>query len=280
MTNKLDPDDYIPYAPMELGKTVRRHHCRVGKGKDKLYITRKEDGTIAAFCHHCHARGRTSVADTQGTDYIPGSIHSAHGRKAEVGSGNKSFSIPTDCEGNTDKWGTKALEWAEQYLTKDEIDDSPLSYSAKEGAIIFPFVTDSDMVMYQARYFPGREPKYMTYWNPNADRQYNPIGLSNTLVITEDWISAYKCTLAGYAAYPLAGSHLSRGSMAMLIDRRYARFVVALDNDNPAVRKEQRGLERELSAYAPTLVLKLAKDLKCYGLADIKDLIDEDLSRC
>lgn len=277
MTDKLDPDDYIPYAPTELGKTVRRHHCRGGRGKDKLYITRKEDGTIAAFCHHCHASGRTSVADAQGTDYISGSVYSNSNRKSEASRGNKNFAIPHDCEGNTDKWGAEALEWAEQYLTKDEIDDSPLSYSVKEGALIFPFVTDSDMVMYQARYFPVREPKYMTYWNPNADRQYNPMGQSDTLVITEDWISAYKCTLAGYAAYPLAGSHLSKPSLAGIIARDYGRYVVALDNDNPAVRKEQRRLERELSAYAPTLVLKLTKDLKCYGLPDIKDLIDEDI---
>lgn len=277
MTAKLDPSDYMPYAPSEPGRTVRRHHCKGGKGKDKLYITRKEDGSIVAFCHHCHAGGGTSVSELQGESSSQHDSGFVAGRATKVRGSSTVFAIPADCQGNTDKWGREALEWAEQYLTSDQINDSPLSYSDKDGAIIFPFVTDTDMVMYQARYFPVREPKYMTYWNHNTDRHYDPMGVSDTLVITEDWISAYKAVLAGYSAFPLAGSHLSRGSMGKLIARDYRRYVIALDNDNPAVRREQRRLEREFSMYAPTLVLKLTKDLKCFNLPDIKDLIDEDL---
>lgn len=281
MTAKLDPSDYMPYAPSEPGRTVRRHHCKGGKGKDKLYITRKEDGSIVAFCHHCHAGGGAGVSELQGESSGGYGSRTVGSGNAKVKNGNVVFAIPADCQGNTDKWGREALEWAEQYLTKEQIDDSPLSYSDREGAIIFPFVTDTDMVMYQARYFPVREPKYMTYWNHNTDRQYDPIGShvnvlreSSTLVVTEDWISAYKAVLAGYEAFPLAGSHLSRGSMGKLIARDYRRYVIALDNDNPAVRREQRRLERELSIYAPTLVLKLTNDLKCFNLPDIQDLIE------
>lgn len=274
MTAKLDPSDYMPYAPSEPGRTVRRHHCKGGKGKDKLYITRKEDGSIVAFCHHCHAGGGTSVSELQSESSGEYGLRTTGSGNAQVKNGNRVFAIPADCQGNTDKWGREALEWAEQYLTSDQINDSPLSYSDKDGAIIFPFVTDTDMVMYQARYFPAREPKYMTYWNHNTDRQYNPMGNSDTLVLTEDWISAYKAVLAGYSAFPLAGSHLSRGSMAKLIARDYRRYVIALDNDKPAVRREQRRLEREFSMYAPTLVLKLTKDLKCFNLPDIQDLIE------
>lgn len=277
MTAKLDPSDYMPYAPSEPGRTVRRHHCKGGKGKDKLYITRKEDGSIVAFCHHCHAGGGAGVAVNNNLSNLRSSVGAVFSGASKAGSNVGVFAIPADCQGNTDKWGREALEWAEQYLTKEQIDDSPLSYSDKDGAIIFPFVTDTDMVMYQARYFPVREPKYMTYWNHNTDRHYDPMGNSDTLVITEDWISAYKAVLAGYSAFPLAGSHLSRGSMAKLVARDYRRYVIALDNDNPAVRREQRRLEREFTMYAPTLVLKLTKDLKCFNLPDIKDLIDEDL---
>lgn len=274
MTAKLDPSDYVPYAPSEPGRTVRRHHCKGGKGKDKLYITRKKDGSIVAFCHHCHAGGGAGVSELQGQSSGGYGLRTTGSGNAQIKSSTGVFAIPADCQGNTDKWGREALEWAEQYLTEYQINASPLSYSDREGAIIFPFVTDTDMVMYQARYFPAREPKYMTYWNHNTDRHYNPMGDSDTLVITEDWISAYKAVLAGYSAFPLAGSHLSRGSMGKLIARDYRRYVIALDNDNPAIRREQRRLEREFSIYAPTLVLKLTKDLKCFNLPDIQDLIE------
>ena len=57
----LNPSDYVDMAPESPG-TVNIFHCKQGPGNDRLYITRKEDGNIVAYCHHCGSRGAHRVA--------------------------------------------------------------------------------------------------------------------------------------------------------------------------------------------------------------------------
>jgi hypothetical protein len=93
-------------------------------------------------------------------------------------------------------------------------------------------------------------------------------------VVTEDWISAYKAALAGYEGVPLLGSNMRESQFMHILTHKYDRYVIALDNDNPLIRRQQRYLDTRFSAYGNTLLLKLTKDLKEFSLVDIKDLIE------
>ena len=282
MTNNYLPyDDFVPYAPKEPGQ-VHVHHCKQGHGKNKLYIRRCDNGNIIAFCHHCHSSGFYSShhnLPSNGSSY-PETDGNVSRNSDTAGSGRDSFSIPADCEGRAGYWPNEALTWITKYLTPDQVSDSPLTYSPSKRGIIFPLINEyypHTLVGWQLRSFPEKEPKYMTYKNKSIglDIPVSPFytAFSDTLVITEDWISAYKIGLAGYEGVPILGSSMKQTQFQHCIAREYKRYVIALDNDNPHVRREQRYLLTRFSAYAPTLLLKLSKDLKEYSLDDIKDLL-------
>lgn len=282
MTNKLSHDEFVPCAPEQPG-SVHVHHCKQGPGKNKMYVTRLDNGNIIAFCHHCNSSGfygiRNNANAANSTDA------SSHIRvssfQGKGGYGSAPFSIPSDSEGKALVWPKEPLDWARQYLTLDQLSDSPLTYSACEQALIFPMINADyphTLVGFQLRKFPESEPKYLTNRNNSLalDTPIDPFytALSKTLVITEDWISAYKAALAGYEGLPLMGANLRESQFVHLLKFKYERYVIALDNDNPLIRRQQRTLDTRLSGYAPTLLLKLTKDLKEYSLDDIKDLIE------
>lgn len=281
MTNKLSHDEFVPYAPEEPGQ-VHVHHCKQGHGKNKLYIRRCDNGNIIAFCHHCNSSGFYGVRNNaMSTEQKDANSHlRISSFQGKGGSGSAPFSIPADAEGRAVVWPKEPLDWARQYLTLDQLSDSPLTYSAREQALVFPMVNADHphtLVGFQLRHFPERDPKYMTYKNNSLgiDCPIDPFytSFSKTLVITEDWISAYKAALAGYEGLPLLGSNMKEAQLVHILQRKYERYVIALDNDNPLIRRQQRTLETRLSGYGPTLLLKLTKDLKEYSLDDIKDLL-------
>ena len=284
MTNNLLSDDeFVPFAPAEPGY-VWVHHCKQGPRKNKLIVTRNENGTIIAFCHHCNASGFYGVRGNATSththhDHSDVRLFSVQGKGGLRG--GSAFSIPADCEGQPGQWGTEALVWARRYLTDEQIADSPLTYSPKEGAIIFPMINADhphSLVGFQLRKFPESDPKYLTNKNNSlgVDIPLDPFYTvrSTTCVLTEDWISAYKAALAGYEGVPLMGSNLRESQFLHLLRNKYQRFVIALDNDNPLIRRQQRALDTRLSSYAPTLLLRLPRDLKEYSLDEIRDLIN------
>lgn len=282
MTNKLSHDEFVPHAPETPG-SVHVHHCKQGPGKNKMYITRLENGNIIAFCHHCNSSGFSGVSNnTRSADRSDAGSHiRISSFQGKGGSGSAHFSIPTDAEGRALAWPREVLEWGQRYLTADQLSDSPLTYSAREQALVFPMVNADHphtLVGFQLRHFPERDPKYLTNRNNSLalDTPIDPFytAFSKTLVITEDWISAYKAALAGYEGLPLLGANLRESQFVHLLKFKYERYVIALDNDNPLIRRQQRTLDTRLSGYAPTLLLKLTKDLKEYSLDDIKDMIE------
>jgi hypothetical protein len=286
-SNYLSHDEFMPYAPDELGASVHVHHCRLGKGKNKMYVTRNQDGSVIAFCHHCTASGfhrsSTSLRPTN-SHHVGASVQLSSVQSSARGAGTtqgQAFGIPQDCEGRAGHWPREALEWITKYLTEEQVNNSPLCFSPKESGIIFPTVNADyphTIVGFQIRKFPASEPKYLTNKNKSLglDIPIDPFytSFSDTLVVTEDWISAYKAALAGYEGLPLLGSNMRESQFSHVVNRQYKRYVIALDNDNPMIRRQQRILETRFSGYGPTLLLKLTKDLKEFSLVDIKDLIE------
>jgi len=284
MANYLTHDEFVPYAPDELGKEIHIHHCKSGRGNDKLYIKRNQDGSIVAFCHHCTTGGRYSDKSYLSSAYSEDADSHLSLSILQGGGGSRvaPFSIPSDSEGQPSKWGSEALAWARQYLSDDEIRDSPLCWSDQKEAIVFPLISDdhpSTLVGMQLRPFPAKDVKYLTYMNKSLgnDVSITPFYIgsrSDTLVITEDWISAYKAALAGYEGVPLLGSNMQPHQFRESVRGQYKRYVVALDNDKPAIRSTQRKLYTRFSAYGDTMLLLLDKDLKTFNLEEIKERVE------
>lgn len=47
---------YNHLFPSEPG-TIHTHHCKEGVRNDSFYITRNQDMSVVAFCHHCQESG-------------------------------------------------------------------------------------------------------------------------------------------------------------------------------------------------------------------------------
>jgi hypothetical protein len=111
-------------------------------------------------------------------------------------------------------------------------------------------------------------PKWRRY-----DKHHIPCiygGNSSYGVLVEDAISAASVAATGeYAGCALLGTSLSSGFTSWA---KFDRIIVALDKDASA---KALAMQRKLSWFKPTSVCLLDKDLKCYGVDEIKRQLNE-----
>lgn len=278
MTDKvyLKKDEFVPYATDEEG-TVHIHHCKGGTGNDSLYITRKEDGSIVAFCHHCSARGSHRVLGSraiQGRDKngratgISGTT-TRESETADAGSGGlghtgDSAASRSSVRANEldflhhtgtrtpEDWPDHAKKWVLEYgLTYGQVVTAGMVYIGGDlvgdDAIAYPLEAKG---AYQVRHFDGKL-KYEIVGKADARIYYKEGQIAQPLVFVEDVRSAMK--VSSYAnAIPLLSTSMSDEMLAKLIDKQesFTKVVVWLDNDN-----------KEVNAAAHKLYAKLVKVL-------------------
>jgi len=131
---------------------------------------------------------------------------------------------------NQDAWA-----WLKRYeLTDAEIDENNMCWSENEQLLIFPVHGKNlrDLLMWQGRYFGWKKnhPKYITRGLRNdvlhiVGKQHG----GDTLVLTEDLVSAIKCSRVA-PAMPLWGSHID-ALMATRLAPLYGHFKLWLDYD-------------------------------------------------
>ncbi len=280
-TNRLSFDEFVPFAPDTVGEQVHVEHCKPGRAK--LYIKRTENG-ILAFCHHCNHSGAylNSMESASKREDVSRTGISFDHRQSESGNdGYGAFSLPADTEGRAGHWPRDAREWAEQFLTEQELTDSPFCYSERAGGILFPYYSREVLAGYQVRLFPDRKGmKYKTVRNkslPNdvALASFHPdkTPVKPDFVLVEDWISAYKCKLAGYASQALMSTNLTKGRLYPIV-ADWPRIIVALDNDNKQVKKAQAKLVRDLSCYSQVKSVLLERDLKYETIDRIREILN------
>ena len=273
MTDKvyLKKDEFVPYATDEEG-TVHIHHCKGGTGNDSLYITRNEDGSIVAFCHHCSARGSHRVLGSraiQGRDK-DGRATSISGtttrepETADAGSGglghagdsaatrssvraNELDFLYHTGSGTPEDWPDHAKKWVLEYgLTYGQVVTAGMVYigdHARDDAIVYPLEAKG---AYQVRHFDGKL-KYEIVGKADARIYYKEGQIMQPLVFVEDVRSALK--VSSYAnAIPLLSTSMSDEMLAKLIDKQesFTKVVVWLDNDNNEVIKAAHKLHEKL----------------------------------
>ncbi len=290
MADYLDKDEFVPFAPEALGEEVHIHHCKQGKDNDRLYIKRKYDGTIIAYCHHCGARGLHRESGPTNI-YAKRAAQDAKAKKSDG-----TLVLPKDIELDVSKWPKDSRVWPLKYgLTEEEINANHLGYSKFYGGVVLPaFDEKGALTTFSIRYSEegiratekstGRPPpKYRTYRDHGAQgirrmfrARYSGIPLpSNSkriAVLVEDMLSAIKVSRVA-DGYALLGTSLDDKAVFTLA-KKYDIIFIWLDNDNIQVKKTQSKLLKRLQLYNRNInIIYTDKDPKEYTTSEIRDIL-------
>lgn len=246
MSKYLRHSEFVPYAPDEVGRTVHRHHCKEGKGNNRLYITRKEGGLVLAYCHHCGLSG------SYREDFYRVAAHKGHGNV----SGNKhsgsevqtAIKLPWGFNNDLSKATNKQREFLKP-LTNREVVSFGIGFNGDDCVI--PFYSNSgELDGYLIRTFDPNRPKYIS----KGIKGGRLIDVGNsTVCICEDWLSAI-CISRYCNAYALLGAHLNEQGLSQLVQHKKA--IVFLDDDKPDIKMQQTNIKKRLQAFdIPTEVV-------------------------
>ena len=290
----------MPYASEAIGVEVSVHHCRQGKGNNKLYIRRTNDGRILAYCFHCGERGVASEnnlrlfdASRLGAKAQERPISNAHvtngtastgvhyedqrhtSEASERGIHAGVFQYPKDARPLGNRIPKEVTLWLMKYgVTWKDCSDYGILYSDTMG-LILPMYNNGRLVGYQSRKFPQGTPKYLTWLDSDfkklKNRQYDLIKAQipdpNIVVIVEDYISAIRISKAGYNAHCLYGSNFTR-------PQSKARTIIWLDNDNKQIKLKQTKILAELSQFNIESCIIKESDPKHYSTEQIQEFIN------
>lgn len=286
--SKFIPAKYIALLATSLdrGETECFVHdgCLGGEStKRKLYITRKQDNTLLAYCHRCGMRG--FVRDPNHVT----NIHTDTTKRHEV-------------LGDTQHWlnqagvlrasssisdvmrtpnGAKPLN---RWLESKHVDpvfaekDGLLAGYTRGGhfwTIMYPCYAsglDKDDTLdeprltgLQVRYFiedyqmwPEGHPKVKTFGHAGP-HLVNPND-SPVLYIVEDRISGIRIAQAGGAALVLHGCYVPRAEDAHACACMFDRVVVWLDNDNPKVVETAVQIQKVFSMFTDAVFVHASQE--------------------
>jgi hypothetical protein len=240
---RIDREELDRLAPADTGTNRHNHdHCPAGADtKRRLYVTRKEDGSVVGYCHNC---GNSGVSVHRGHHHRRSSVGSDVRNRTE-----RKITMPLNLEFDFDKWPKAAIDWVNKAgIPLHILHKYALAYDLDSKRVVIPkYNVDSELVMYQSRNVGLDDgPKYVTVKEGDKDHYCAlPCGLvtshqqRNTLVVVEDMLSAIKMAeLGGYDALPLFSSNVEFLKLLTHL-RNYDTIVVWLDNDNIEVRRHR-----------------------------------------
>lgn len=280
--------EFMPHAPDTLGEQIHVNHedCPAGTDtKRRLYVKRCEDGAVIAHCQHCSrsgtsrdTRSRVAIGSSLGSvrDYLEN--RAGPGETKLTGS-TRSVEVPVQkvqasgsAAHDPSKWPIEAQHWLRQYGI--EPDKSGWYYEPRLGRLCYTLRdTEGNGVLKNCRGIERKAPKYLTYKTDHGHpRQY--MGLhSPVLVVTEDIISAQRCNLIGYAAFPLCTVTVKDKDLVYLTDE-FSNVILMLDNDNIEVETKRNTLEQKLILLGIKVVsLKDTTDPKHYSSEELQAIL-------
>mgnify|MGYP003133898252 FL=1 len=273
---KLRYEEYVPFAPDGPDETVNIHHCRRERRNDKLYITRKSDGTILAHCFHCERSGRYSDADDK-----------HNGKKRVIRPKRRKTALKRMPQGGStslSKWSPEAKAWVSRaHLKQHDINQYGLTFYTDDNYVLLPVYSGATLCRVIRRSFGDTKyPKYYTVMHDNFSNGDGYIikcrtGDSNVVVFVEDLLSAIRCA-EWVDAVSLFGTMLNDNVLSATLDKKpgYKKRIVFLDNDNVNVMKAQRRIQRRLDDvfdHKGTLVYRTAKDPKNYNSTELRSIL-------
>ena len=227
---------------LALGQTIRlTHDCSVS-GKSKNFSVTRDKHGLVYNCFKCGVAGKHRIT---GMPTV-----SPRARPSRV------YKIPAAATPEVARWRRPVAEWVRKYLKDTEVLDHGLcSY---EYDLFIP-IHGSTFLM--RNFTPGYEgPK----WIKRGDFRHYKVGGPNDACITvvEDCISAI-CMAEYTDSVALMCTNLSDATLDMIIQSKYKKAVVWLDDDNTIVRKAQNKIKDRLSLVVPEVkVVRCGTDPK------------------
>lgn len=283
MYDRLHPDEYMQYAPDEVDKQVSVNHegCDAGLDtKRRLYVKRINSNRVVAFCQHCGKSGvhTSSVRSSTGAGTLSVALHRST-KPPTTGTG--SSTVPTKRTGTSSKALHDPSDWpiaAKAWLAKYHIDTTKWRwfYEPTLGRLCYTLRdTEGVSVAKVCRGIEHTDPKYLNF-KDDTDCPREFLGTwTDTLVITEDVVSAQRCVDAGLAAFPLLCTTLKDLDLAHLTGL-FKNVILMLDNDNVDVHKKRTKLLNTLSILGcKVLSLVDTTDPKNYTHSELVTLLNE-----
>lgn len=211
---------------------VRKERCpecaKLGKDQSGDNLAVYSDGHV--WCYSC-GYGRSSDLLSR--------FQSRSSKSRDLDIRKHEVYLPEDCDVI---YPSRALDWVKQYeLTKVDLLNYNTLWSESTQRLIFPVFGDKGLLAYQGRYFGppapnGVKPYPKWYGKGDLVNTFNILGSrsSNKLILTEDVISAIKCSRF-CMAMPLYGSHISIDRFTRLKALGHSNIYIFLDPDK---RKE------------------------------------------
>lgn len=272
MTNRLDWKTILAHNPelLQLGDeeqaNINHVGCPAGADRKKRLYVRKRNGTLIGYCHHCQSKGAKGGQRNHIRNRRPNMLHF-------------DLKLPRDFTTSPIEMHPAGRAWLRKYLTPAEIVANEFGWSQERGRVILPVRWDTKLVAYQSRHVLGavdKGPKYMT----DKDRSVkHPVFLRTEakhpmycdhIMLVEDILSAVVVNRVGPSC-ALLGVHLDDVTLHALIGMGFRKFVIALDDDNAEVKRQQRAMMKKIHQFAAVkLVTGYGKDPKEWDNATIE----------
>jgi len=274
-TLNLKHDEFVPHAPEYEGSVRINHESSVCSGSSKSMVIRREkNGDIVAYCHRCGKSGSYRSPFFKG-DLLGKDTRRERGRDNE---GYRNFESESSSFISSvtawDKWPRHVRMWLQGFgISEVESVRNSLSYNEEIDELMIPIRNTKGLVGYLCRTFTSKTRYYATFKN-SACSFWLSTGYghdSDTLVITEDVISAIKC--ARYLpAMALLSTKIMNCAMSEIVNR-YKHFIIFLDDDTPLVKENQRALRNKLELFGDVRIVTVGRDPKrCTG-AELKEVL-------
>jgi hypothetical protein len=257
----LDRGTWLASAQgLEPGRWAKvNHDCGPGR---TLRVEHEITGRLWAWCHRCNDGGQ----------FEPPVDRAALARRLQALGRADAQAVgeppPEPRITNMEDWPRDARLW----LLKAGI-------GGKEAALLGAYYhqpTDRVVIpldrFWQARaYQPGRVPKYLSPGVRPKDLRVR-FGSGSFVVLTEDILSAFKISLAGFEAWPVMGTLVSDAYVAEIL-RRGVPVITWLDPDKAGQRAARKYIQ-QLRAYGvPVRNVVSEKDPKRHFIDEIKEYL-------
>ena len=263
----IDRNLILKHAPSNINEQVHVNHegCEAGEDKKRrLYIKRTDKGLVA-YCHHCNEKGFASDSSARLSTWLF-SGSTSHASRQQ---------LPTLVEVSIE-----GKIWLGKYYCDST--DKPFNGIKGNTKLLSLDLVDhnGDVIGYQVRNLvPNAVPKYVSHYfaqNNRGDVAWFYSG-HKTLVITEDYLSAYRIHKdTGFTSMALLRTSLTDQALIQICELEFEQVIVWLDSDE-AGKKGAKKVKTQLQHFLPNKVsvirFPLDREPKEHTPAELKEML-------